>query len=75
MAITDKANSLDAAKAEALDEVSTLSAISEEDAASCQETNANMEEFAANIENINQHAADTQDTSQQLRDAVSYFRL
>lgn len=75
MAITDKANSLDAAKAEVLDEVSTLSAISEEDAASCQETNANMEEFAANIENINQHAADTQDTSQQLRDAVSYFRL
>lgn len=75
MTITDKANSLDTAKAEVLDEISTLSAISEEDAASCQETNANMEEFAANIENINQHAVDTQDTSKQLREAVSYFRL
>lgn len=75
IAITEKANSLDAAKAVVLDEVSTLSAISEEDAASCQETNANMEEFAANIENINQHATDTQDTSKQLKDAVAYFKV
>ena len=74
-AITDKSVELNSSKEIVLDEINTLSAISEEDAASCQETNANMEEFAANIENISQRATDTKDTSNQLRDRVSYFKL
>ncbi|MGN0438449.1 MAG: methyl-accepting chemotaxis protein [Lachnospiraceae bacterium] len=73
--ITRKSEGLDAAKGNVLDEINTLSSISEQDAASCQETNANMEEFTANMETINQQAMDTQDTSNQLKEAVSYFQI
>lgn len=75
MKITDKTESLNLAKEKVLDEITTLSAISEEDAAGCQETNSNMEEFAANMEEINQQAINTQDTSRQLRESVSYFHI
>ena len=75
MKITDKTERLNLAKEKVLDEITTLSAISEEDAAGCQETNSNMEEFAANMEEINQQAVNTQDTSRQLRESVSYFRI
>lgn len=75
MKITDKTESLNLAKEKVLDEITTLSAISEEDAAGCQETNSNMEEFAANMEEINQQAVNTQDTSRQLRESVSYFHI
>lgn len=73
--ITKKSKGLDEAKGKVLDEINTLSSISEQDAASCEETNANMEEFAANMEDINQQAADTQDTSNQLKESVSYFQM
>lgn len=73
--ITKKAKGLDEAKGKILDEINTLSSISEQDAASCEETNANMEEFSANMEDINQQAMDTQNTSNQLKDAVSYFQV
>ena len=75
MKITDKTESLNLAKEKVLDEITTLSAISEEDAAGCQETNSNMEEFTANMEEINQQAVNTQDTSRQLRESVSYFHI
>ena len=75
MKITDKTERLNLAKEKVLDEITTLSAISEEDAAGCQETNSNMEEFAANMEEINQQAVNTQDTSRQLRESVSYFQI
>ena len=73
--ITQKSEKLDEAKGHVLDEISTLSAISQEDAASCEETNASMEEFTANMDTINQHAIETQDTSKQLKESVSYFRV
>lgn len=73
--ISKKSKYLDEAKGKVLDEINTLSAISEEDAASCQETNANMEEFTANMETINQQAIETQDTSNQLKESVSYFQM
>lgn len=73
--ITRKSEGLDEAKGNVLDEINTLSSISEQDAASCEETNANMEEFTANMETINQQAMDTQDTSNQLKEAVSYFQI
>ncbi len=75
MEISNKARDLDEAKGRILDEISTLSSISEEDAASCEETNANMEEFSANMEDINQQAMETQDTSTQLKDSVAYFQI
>lgn len=74
-AITKMTENLNMAKEKVLDEINTLSAISEEDAASCEETNANVEEFAANMEDINQQAMDTQDTSNQLRESVSFFQI
>ena len=62
-------------KGKVLDEINTLSAISEEDAAGCEETNASMVEFKTNIENINQQASDTKDISVQLNESVSYFKM
>lgn len=73
--IEGRSTELDDAKGIVLDEVSTLSSISEENAASCQETNANMEELAANIETIHHQAADTKEISNQLREAISYFKV
>lgn len=73
--ITKKSERLNEAKGKVLDEINTLSSISEQDAASCEETNANMEEFTANMESINQQAMDTQDTSNQLKESVSYFQM
>lgn len=73
--ISAKATGLDSAKVQVLDEVSTLSSISEENAASCQETNASMEELGANVETINQQAIETKEVSDQLGEAVSYFKL
>lgn len=73
--ITQKARNLDEAKVIVLDEINTLSAISQEDSASCEETNANMEELSANMENINLQASNTQDTSNMLKEAVAYFKI
>ena len=73
--ITDKSQRLDMAKGKVLDEINTLSSISEQDAASCEETSASMVEFTSNMDNINQQAMDTRDTSSQLKEAVSYFRV
>lgn len=73
--ITNKSQRLDMAKGKVLDEINTLSSISEQDAASCEETSASMVEFTSNMDNINQQAMDTRDTSSQLKEAVSYFRV
>lgn len=73
--IENKSINLDAAKAVVIDEVSTLSSISEENAASCQETNASMEELAASMEAIHQQSENTKEISNQLREAISYFKL
>ena len=73
--IENKSINLDEAKAVVIDEVSTLSSISEENAASCQETNASMEELAASMEAIHQQSENTKEISNQLREAISYFKL
>ena len=73
--ILEKATDLERAKVTVLDEISNLSAVSEENAASCQETNASMEELRANIETINQQAGDTRDISGELTNVVSYFKM
>lgn len=73
--IYDKSVKLDSTKDQVIDEISNLSAISEENAASCEETNASMEELKANVENIHQQAIDTKDVSTQLNEAVAYFKI
>ncbi len=74
-AIYTKSVQLDNAKDNVIDEISNLSAISEQNAASCEETNASMEELKANIENIHKQAEDTKDVSVQLNGVVSYFKV
>ena len=73
--ITVHAGRLDVAKEGVLDEVSALSAISEQNAASCQETNAAMEELGVTVETINQETQDTRGASTELREAVAFFKL
>ena len=73
--ISDMTKVLHDAKDSILDEISNLSSISEQNAASCQETNANMEELGTNVGNIQQQAVDTREVSNQLRGAVSYFKI
>lgn len=72
--IRKKSIQLDEAKVAVLDEVTNLSAVSEENAASCEETNASMEELRANVEIIYQQSVETKGVSTQLSDTVSYFK-
>ncbi len=73
--VTDKVAHINAVKEAVLDEISTLSSISEENAASTQETNASMEEMAANIAMIQTESGATKSTADDLEDAVNYFTL
>lgn len=56
------------------DEVSTLSSIAQENAASTQETNAAVEELSANIETIRNEAGNVKDLSVEVQQAISYFK-
>ncbi len=73
--IRNKTTSLNESKQVVLDNVSTLSSISEENAASCQETNASMEEMAANFAVIHQQAGDTTAIAEDLKNIVDSFKL
>ena len=73
--IAEKTNELDAAKTQVLDDVSALSSISEENAASCQETNASMEEIGATIQTIKEEADKTLEITNILGKAVDAFKV
>lgn len=73
--ITVRAGELDIAKESVLDEVSALSAISEQSAASCQETSAAMAELGTSVNAINQETQGTQSAATSLREAVAYFKV
>ncbi|MCR5625726.1 MAG: hypothetical protein K6F99_00260, partial [Lachnospiraceae bacterium] len=73
--ISEKTVQLDTAKAQVLDDVSALSSISEENAASCQETNASMEEIGATISTIKEESDKTIEVTNILEKAVSAFSL
>lgn len=73
--IAEKTQELDSAKAQVLDDVSALSSISEENAASCQETNASMEEIGATIQTIKEEADKTLEVTETLSKAVSAFKI
>ncbi len=73
--IAEKTNELDAAKTQVLDDVSALSSISEENAASCQETNASMEEIGATIQTIKEEADKTLEITNILGKAVDVFKV
>lgn len=73
--IAEKSQELDTAKAQVLDDVSALSSISEENAASCQETNASMEEIGATIQTIKEEADKTLELTNILEKAVMAFKV
>ncbi|MCR4956516.1 MAG: cache domain-containing protein [Lachnospiraceae bacterium] len=73
--IHEKSQLLNKEKDAVIEEVSTLSAISQENAASCEETNASMEELKANVTTISTQSQDTKGISQDLTELVSYFNL
>ena len=73
--ILGRAINLDRSKDSVLDEISTLSSISEENAASCEETTASIQEVNATMESIAHESKDTLDISSKLKDDISYFDL
>ena len=73
--ILGRAINLDRSKDAVLDEISTLSSISEENAASCEETTASIQQVNATMENIASESRDTLDISSKLKDDISYFDL
>jgi len=73
--IAVKAGALDVSKNSVLDEISTLSSISEENAASSQETNASAEELGANIEGINAQTKGITDAAMSVSKAIGFFKL
>ena len=73
--ISAESDVLNQDKEKVLDEINNLSAISEENTASCQETTASIEELRQNIEMINAQATDTDNISEELKESVAYFKL
>ena len=73
--VTDKVEAINRVKDRVLDEISTLSSISEENAASTQETNASMQEMAANIAMIQNETSSTKSRSDELQSAVEFFQI
>ncbi|MDE6663401.1 MAG: cache domain-containing protein [Lachnospiraceae bacterium] len=73
--ISSESDVLNQDKGRVLDEIDSLSSISEENTASCQETTASIEELRKNIEMINVQATDTNSISEELKESVAYFKL
>lgn len=73
--IYGKTNELSNAKDNVLTEVSNLSAISQENAASCEETTSVIENINDNIEKISNSSKDTIHISQNLEQEVNYFNI
>lgn len=72
--ITNDAEACDASRTVIVEAISSLSAISEENAAACEETSASMQELNATI-NILAHAADElKGISDSLREEMSFFK-
>ena len=73
--IAGRAEVLDAAKSQVLDDVTSLSSISEENAASCQETNASMQEMGATISTIKAESDNTLGVAKALKEAIAAFKI
>lgn len=74
-AIDERVKVLESQKTLVIDEVSTLTSISQQNASSCDETNASMEEMSANMEVIHQQALDTKGVSEELEEVISFFKI
>lgn len=73
--ISKEIDALNQDKENVLGQVQSLSAVSEENAASCQETTNSIKELQENIEMINSQTTDTNSISEELKKSVAYFKL
>ncbi|MBO4558976.1 MAG: methyl-accepting chemotaxis protein [Lachnospiraceae bacterium] len=58
-----------------LDSVSSLSSISEENAASTEETSASIDQLSINMENVVKQADELNAIAQKLKDSVKFFKI
>ena len=72
--IFNETNDLAVGKENVIDEISTLSSVTEENAASCQETTAIIEEINATMESISSTSKDTVLLSKELKERIAYFK-
>lgn len=73
--INGQATECDSNRAVVVDVISSLSAVSQENAASTEETTASMEELNATINLLAQAAKDLKDIAESLEKDVAFFRL
>lgn len=73
--ISKEIDALNRDKEKVLEEVQSLSAVSEENTASCRETTDSIKELRENIEMINSQTTDTNNISEELKESVAYFEL
>lgn len=73
--ISKEIDALNQDKEKVLEEVRSLSAISEENTASCQETTDSIKDLRENIEMISCQTTDTNTISEELKESVAYFEL
>ncbi len=73
--INDIIGTVDKNKVNVLDAVNSLSAISEENAASAQEANASTEELRANVEEVAHETATLKDVVRSLNESIAFFKL
>jgi len=71
--ISDKTDNITEYKQKVLDNVQDLSAISEENYASCEEVSANVTEIIADVQNINANCERIHIMSSELEDSVEFF--
>lgn len=73
--IYGKTNELSIAKDNIINEVSNLSAIAQENAASCEETTTVIDNINETIEKINLSSKDTVHLSEKLKQEIEYFNI
>lgn len=72
--VTEEAESLEQAKSDVLGNITDLSAISEENAASAQEVTATIESIAVDIEGTKVESGQMRDMAEVLEDKISFFK-
>lgn len=72
--VDGQAKDCDASRSSVIDIISSLSAISEQNAASTQETTASIEELTATINLVAQQATEVQGQAQLLEEAMKFFK-
>lgn len=73
--ISKEVDALNQDKEKVLEEVHSLSVVSEKNAASCEETTDSIKELRENMEMINFQTTDTNSISEELKESVAYFKL